>query len=99
MRKQYDTPCDRACEGSQTVRPCRVPAAPRRFRGTTPRRAELIDFEIEADGWPQALGEGRLPLIVTLGKPVAMAENWSNKEEDGHAGHRRSGSSLRSKPS
>jgi hypothetical protein len=31
---------------------------------------------------------------ITLCKPAAMADNWSNKEEDGHASHRRSGSSL-----
>jgi hypothetical protein len=28
-----------------------------------------------------------------------MADNWSKKQEDGHAGHRRSGSSLRSQSS
>src|SRR5258706_468679 len=28
-----------------------------------------------------------------------MADNWSNKQEGGHASHRRSGSSLRSKSS
>jgi hypothetical protein len=24
---------------------------------------------------------------ITLCKPVTMADNWPNKEEDGHAGH------------
>jgi hypothetical protein len=33
--------------------------------------------------------------LITLCKPVMMADNWSNKQEGGHAGHRRSGSSLR----
>src|SRR5271167_1193718 len=37
--------------------------------------------------------------LITLCKPVTMADNWSNKQEDGHASHRRSGSSLRSKSS
>jgi hypothetical protein len=32
----------------------------------------------------------RAPLVtalITLCKPVTMAENWSNKQEDGHASH------------
>src|SRR6266851_3012886 len=37
--------------------------------------------------------------LITLCKLVTMADNWSNKQEDGHASHRRSGSSLRSKSS
>ena len=37
--------------------------------------------------------------LITLCKPVTMADNWSNKQEVGHASHRRSGSSLRSKSS
>ena len=37
--------------------------------------------------------------LITLCKPVTMADNGSNKQEDGHASHRRSGSSLRSKSS
>ena len=32
--------------------------------------------------------------LITLCKPFTMADNRPNKQEDGHAGHRRSGSSL-----
>ena len=46
-----------------------------------------------------SVGEATVTALITLCKPVTMADNWSNKEEDGHAGHRRSGSSLRSKSS
>jgi hypothetical protein len=35
-----------------------------------------------------------LAALITLCKPVTMADNWSNKQEDGYASHRRSGSSL-----
>jgi hypothetical protein len=35
-----------------------------------------------------------LTALITLCKPVTMAENWPNNEENGHASHRRSGSSL-----
>src|SRR5205085_11719994 len=41
----------------------------------------------------------RVTALITLCKPVTMADNWSNKQEGGHASHRRSGSSLRSKSS
>src|SRR5438132_11934669 len=27
--------------------------------------------------------------LITLSKPVTMADNWSNKQEGGHASHRR----------
>jgi hypothetical protein len=37
------------------------------------------------------------PCPVTLGNPVAITDNGSNKQEDGHGSYRRSGSSLRSK--
>src|ERR1700747_759741 len=37
--------------------------------------------------------------LIILCKPVTMADNWSNKQEEGYAGHRRSGSPLRSKSS
>src|SRR5437899_12966037 len=60
------------------------------------QRSNLDALALCLDVLPPALP---VTALITLCKPVTMADNWSNKQEDGHASHRRSGSSLRSKSS
>jgi hypothetical protein len=63
------------------------------------RNPQLIShFERETEiPMREVRPETLLPL--TLGNPVAISEYGSNRQEDRHAGHRRSGPSLRSKSS
>ena len=87
------------CTTRRSVRSCL--ACRRRIFSSGGQARPVVSADIPEDRTDilcaRSARQRRSPL--TLGNPVEISDNGSNRQEDRHAGHRRSGPSLRSKSS